>query len=84
MVHEALGSPVATAILSSCPPDARGEPGDPEDNSTIAWPETLKDFRAGTSTSGQATPHSGAECEEITFDSLVMNGIVSTNDSVLL
>jgi catalase len=62
-----------------------GEPGDPEDNPTIGWPETRKHFRAGTLTIRQAMPQSGEECEKINFDPLVMaDGIAPTNDPVLL
>jgi catalase len=61
-----------------------GEPGDPEDNATIAWPETRRHFIAGTLTINQATAQSGAECEKINFDPLVMaDGIGPTNDPVL-
>jgi len=62
-----------------------GEPGDPEDNATIAWPETRKHFRAGTLTITDAKAQSGAECEKINFNPLVMaDGIAATNDPVLL
>jgi catalase len=62
-----------------------GEPGDPEDNATIAWPDTRKHFIAGTLTIIQAMAQSGAECEKINFDPLVMaDGIGPTNDPVLL
>jgi catalase len=62
-----------------------GEPGDPEDNPTVAWPETRKHFKAGTLAIMQAMPQSGAECEKINFDPLVMaDGIAPTGDPVLL
>jgi len=62
-----------------------GEPGDPEDNPTLVWPENRKHFTAGTLTIKQATPQSGAECEKINFDPLVMaDGISPTADPVLL
>ena len=62
-----------------------GEPGDPEDNATLAWPETRKHFKAGTLTIAQAMPQNGAECEKINFDPLVMaDGVAPTNDPVLL
>jgi catalase len=62
-----------------------GEPGDPEDNATIAWPETRKHFKAGTLTITRAMTQSGAECEKINFDPLVVaDGIAATNDPVLL
>jgi Catalase len=62
-----------------------GEPGDPEDNPTLAWPETRNHFVAGTLSITQATPQAGAECEKINFDPLVMaDGIEPTNDPVLM
>src|SRR5471032_1609110 len=62
-----------------------GEPGDPVDNATLAWPEARRHFKAGTLTITQATPQPGAECEKINFDPLVMaDGIAATNDPILL
>jgi catalase len=63
-----------------------GEPGDPEDNPTLAWPESRKHFTAGTLTITQAMPQQkGMACEPINFDPLRMaDGIAPTNDPVLL
>jgi catalase len=63
-----------------------GEPGDPQDNPTLAWPETRKHFIAGTLSITQATPQQkGVACEPINFDPLIMaDGIAPTNDPVLL
>jgi catalase len=62
-----------------------GEPGDSADNATIAWPETRRHFKAGTLTITRAIPQTGAECEKINFDPMVMaDGIAPTNDPVLL
>ena len=63
-----------------------GEPGDPQDNPTLAWPETRKHFTAGTLTISQATPQQkGMACEPINFDPLIMaDGIGPTNDPILL
>jgi catalase len=63
-----------------------GEPGDPQDNPTLAWPETRKHVKAGTLTITEATPQQkGKACEPINFDPLVMaDGIAPTNDPVLL
>jgi catalase len=61
-----------------------GQPGDPEDNPTLAWPEERKVVKAGTLTLTAAMPQKGAECEGINFDPLVMaDGIAPTNDPVL-
>jgi len=63
-----------------------GEPGDPQDNPTLAWPETRKHFIAGTLSITQATPQQkGVACEPINFNPLIMaDGIAPTNDPILL
>jgi catalase len=61
-----------------------GEPGDPEDNPTLAWPDSRKLVKAGTLTISSAMPQKGAECEKINYDPLVMSdGIEPTNDPIL-
>jgi len=62
-----------------------GEPGDPQDNPTLAWPETRKHLTAGTLSITQATPQQkGQACEPINFDPMVMaDGIAPTNDPIL-
>jgi catalase len=62
-----------------------GLPGDSEDDPTQPWPENRRHFIAGTLTVKMATPQSGAACEKINFDPLVMaDGIQPTHDPVLL
>jgi catalase len=62
-----------------------GMPGDPEDDATLAWPDTRKHVNVGTLSITQAMAQSGAECEKINFDPLVMaDGIAPTNDPILL
>jgi len=61
-----------------------GQPGDPEDNPTLAWPKDRQEIQAGTLTITSAAPQKGAECEKINFDPLVMaNGIEASNDPIL-
>lgn len=62
-----------------------GEPGDPTDNPTLAWPEDRKHFTAGTLTVKEATPQKkGMACEPINFDPLIMaDGIAPTDDPIL-
>jgi catalase len=62
-----------------------GEPGDPRDNPTLAWPETRRHFKAGTLTIKEATvQQKGQACEPINFDPLVMaDGIGPTDDPIL-
>jgi len=61
-----------------------GEPGDVEDNPTVAWPENRKQVKAGTLTLAAAMAQKGAECEKINFDPLVMGeGIAPSKDPVL-
>jgi catalase len=63
-----------------------GEPSDPQDDPTLAWPESRKHFTAGILTINQAAPQQkGTACEPINFDPLRMaDGIAPTNDPVLL
>jgi len=62
-----------------------GQPGDPETNPTVPWPENRQQFKAGTLSITSAMPQKGAECEKINFDPLVMaDGIAPTNDPILL
>ncbi|WP_238474361.1 catalase family peroxidase [Pseudomonas cavernae] len=62
-----------------------GEPGDPEDNPTLAWPQSRKQVKVGTLTLASAMPQQGTECEKINFDPLVMaDGIAPSNDPILL
>lgn len=62
-----------------------GEPGDPENNPTLAWPESRKQIKAGTLSITSVMPQKGAACEKINFDPLVMGkGIAPTNDPILL
>lgn len=61
-----------------------GEPGDPEINPTLSWPDGRSKFKAGTLTIATAMPQKGAECERINFDPMVMaEGIEATDDPVL-
>ena len=62
-----------------------GVPDDPEDNPTLAWPESRKQVKVGTLMISSAMPQKGAACEKVNFDPLVMgDGIAPTNDPVLL
>jgi catalase len=62
-----------------------GEPGDPENDPTILWPKDRKELKAGTLTISSAMNQSGAGCEKINYDPLVMaDGIAATSDPILL
>jgi catalase len=62
-----------------------GEPGDPQTDPTVAWPQGRKEIKAGTLTITEAMPQAGAPCEKINYDPLVMSdGIAATDDPVLL
>lgn len=61
-----------------------GQPGDPEDNPTLAWPEGRRQVKAGALTLTAAMPQKGAQCEPINYDPMVMaDGIAPTDDPVL-
>lgn len=62
-----------------------GEPGDPENNPTILWPEGRKEMKAGTLTITSAAPSMQAGSYRINFDPLMMaDGIAPSDDPVLL
>jgi catalase len=61
-----------------------GQPGDPQDDPTQYWPKDRQEIKAGTLTISSASPQSGAACEKINFDPMVMaDGIEPTNDPIL-
>jgi catalase len=61
-----------------------GEPGDAEDDPTILWPKEREELKVGTLTISSAMSQSGAGCEKINYDPLVLaDGITATNDPVL-
>jgi catalase len=61
-----------------------GQPGDPEDDPTVLWPQDRKEFRAGTLTVTSAMPQEDAASYSINYDPLVMaDGIAATNDPIL-
>ena len=61
-----------------------GQPGDAENDPTIAWPAERPRIKAGTLTITAAEPQKGAACEPINFDPLVMaDGIQATDDPIL-
>lgn len=62
-----------------------GQPGDAEDDPTIAWPADRREVKAGTLTLTSAMAQTGAACEPINYDPLVLSdGIAATRDPVLL
>ena len=62
-----------------------GQPGDAEDNPTVAWPEDRQQVKVGTLRLDSASSQQkGIGCEPINFDPLVMgDGIAPTDDPVL-
>lgn len=63
---------------------AVGQPGDPQDDPTQAWPAGRPEFKAGTLTITSAAPQKGAACEPVNFDPMRMaDGIAPTDDPVL-
>jgi catalase len=62
-----------------------GQPGDPEDDPTRAWPADRKELKVGTLTISSAMSDKGGACERINYDPLIMSdGVAPTNDPVLL
>jgi catalase len=62
-----------------------GQPGDPQNDATILWPQNREELKVGTLTISSAMPQPSAACEKINYDPLVMtDGIAATDDPVLL
>ena len=62
-----------------------GEPGDSQNDPTVLWPKERKELKVGTLTISSAMNQSGAACEKINYDPLVMaDGIAATGDPILL
>ena len=62
-----------------------GEPVDEQTDPTVYWPSDRKEIMAGVLTLNKVVAQSGAPCEKINFDPLVMaKGIAPTKDPVLL
>ena len=62
-----------------------GEPGDSQNDPTIQWPKERKELKVGTLTISSAMNETGAACEKINYDPLVMaDGIAPTDDPILL
>jgi catalase len=79
LISRAQQSPVRWDMVVSI-----GEAGDPEDNPTLAWPDTRKKIKVGTLIIKAAMPQKGAECGPVNFDPMVMaDGIAPTNDPIL-
>lgn len=80
LIERAKQGPVRWDMLVSL-----GEPGDPQDDPTLAWPAQRKEIKAGTLGITAASGQKGAACESVNFDPLVMaDGIEATDDPVLL
>lgn len=61
-----------------------GQDGDPQDNPTLSWPPERQQVKVGTLSLTSAQAQSGAPCEKINYDPLVMSdGIAPTNDPIL-
>ncbi|WP_371228877.1 catalase family peroxidase [Pseudomonas sp. QE6] len=61
-----------------------GQPGDSENDASIAWPEDRQKVKVGTLSITKAMPQAGAACNSINFDPLVVaDGIVPTDDPIL-
>jgi len=80
LINRALQGPVQWDMLLTI-----GKSGDPEDDPTVLWPDERQELRAGTLTIASAMAQTGAACERINYDPLVMSdGIAATSDPVLL
>jgi catalase len=61
-----------------------GEPGDPIDNPTLAWPAERREIKAGALTLAKAGASSAGTCEDVMFDpNLLAPGIEASPDPIL-
>lgn len=61
-----------------------GQPGDPTNDPTLAWPASRASVIAGTLSLTAVGPQAGGECEAINFDPMVMtDGIGASDDPIL-
>lgn len=81
---EALAKRVAEGPLRWRMIVAFGEPGDPTNDPTLAWPEGRRELEAGVLALTAAGAAAGDECETLNFDPMVMApGIEPGDDPVL-
>lgn len=61
-----------------------GQPGDPTDDATIAWPADREKIEAGTLTIDRIESEDTSPCRTINFDPLVLpDGIAASDDPLL-
>lgn len=61
-----------------------GQPGDPTDDATVAWPADREHVRAGRLTVTALQGEEASTCDDINFDPLVLpSGIAASNDPLL-
>lgn len=61
-----------------------GQPSDPTDNPTLAWPEDRQTLAAGTLALTAAGADAGDACDTINYDPMVMaDGLQPSNDPIL-
>jgi catalase len=61
-----------------------GQPGDPTDDATIAWPENREQVDAGTLTLDEVEAEAPGNCRDINFDPLVLPVGIAPSDDPLL
>jgi len=61
-----------------------GEPGDPDNDPTRAWPESRRKVKVGVLSLKSASVQKSGACEGINFDPMVLaDGIEATDDPIL-
>jgi len=61
-----------------------GQPGDPTDDATLAWPDSREHVDVGTLTIESVVDEAHGSCRDINFDPLVLpNGIAPSDDPLL-
>ncbi len=61
-----------------------GQPDDPIDNPSVAWPTDRKEVKVGVLTLTKAGSDAAGQCEDINFDpNLLSNGVEASPDAIL-
>jgi catalase len=78
-VHQAPQKPLQWSLVVTI-----GQPGDPTDDATIAWPQNREQVDAGTLTIDHIESEETGSCRDVNFDPLVLPAGIAPSDDPLL
>lgn len=83
-LFEALGQRIAQGPVQWHLIVTLGQPGDPTDDATIAWPDNREKVDVGTLTIDHAEAEAAGNCRDINYDPLVLPAGIEGSDDPLL